>query len=326
MGIDKFRRRAAALAMVAVALLAVTAMACGDDDDDDASPSPVATASAAASASPAAAASASATPLPGHGPDRVLLATTTSTQDSGLLDELEPAFEEATGYDLQVIAVGSGAALKLGEAGDADVLLVHSPAAEKTFMDAGFGDRRLIVMHNDFVIVGPADDPAGVAGTAGVEAAMTRIAEEGAAFISRGDDSGTHARELALWKAVNIDPTGEDWYEESGQGMGATLNIADQRQAYTVTDRATFLALRDDLDLEIVAEGDAALLNIYHTITLNAETHTTSINYAGGDAFASFMVSDEAQAIIEEFGVGEFGEPLFIPDAGKTEEEVASSG
>lgn len=312
MRITLARRFRLATPLLAIALLFAVGAACGDDDDVDAT-----------SSSPAVSTGTSA-PVRGEG--RVLLATTTSTQDSGLLDELEPAFEDASGFDLQVIAVGSGAALRMGEDGDADVLLVHSPSAEEQFMSDGYGDRRLLVMHNDFVVVGPEADPAGIADASSVADAFQRIADAGAEFVSRGDDSGTHARELSLWDAAQIDPASEGWYAESGQGMGATLNIANQRQAYTLADRATFLALRDDLDLVVLSEGDARLLNIYHAITLSEETHDTDINYDGGDAFADFMVSDEAQSIIEGFGVEEFGEPLFVPDAGKTEEEVAGAG
>jgi tungstate transport system substrate-binding protein len=257
----------------------------------------------------------------GGGGSELILATTTSTQDSGLLDVLVPAFEEDNDYNVKTIAVGSGQALEMGANGDADVLLVHSPSAEEEFMDAGHGTNRQLVMHNDFIIVGPADDPAGVADAADVTAAMTAIADAGASFVSRGDDSGTHTRELALWEAAGIDPTGESWYAESGQGMGATLQIADQTSAYTLSDRATYLAQQDSLELALVSEGDAKLLNIYHVIQVNPE-ELDDLNAEGAEAFVSFMVSDGAQQMIGEFGVDEFGEPLFIPDAGKSEDEL----
>jgi tungstate transport system substrate-binding protein len=257
----------------------------------------------------------------GGGGSELILATTTSTVDSGLLDVLVPAFEEANDYNVKTVGVGSGAALEMGANGDADVLLVHSPSAEEEFMDAGHGTNRQLVMHNDFIIVGPADDPAGVADAADVTAAMQAIADAGAPFVSRGDDSGTHSRELALWEAAGIDPTGESWYAESGQGMGATLQIADQTDAYTLSDRATYLAQQDNLDLALLSEGDARLLNIYHVIQVNPEEFD-DLNAEGAEAFVEFMVSDEAQQMIGEFGVEEFGEPLFIPDAGKSEDEL----
>lgn len=247
------------------------------------------------------------------GPEDVILATTTSTQDSGLLDVLVPMFEEKTGYKLKPIAVGSGAALAMGENGEADVLLVHSPAAERDFMDAGFGADRRLVMYNDFVIVGPASDPAGIKGMASALDAMTAIQSSGSTFVSRGDDSGTHRLELGLWEKSGITPEG-DWYTESGTGMGETLGIANEREAYTVTDRGTFLSRTDDLDLEVLVEGDLALLNIYHVITVNPERYDT-INSAGADAFLAFMLDPETQAVIAEFGVEEFGQPLFTPCA-----------
>lgn len=247
------------------------------------------------------------------GPEDVILATTTSTQDSGLLDVLVPMFEEQTGYKLKPIAVGSGAALKMGEEGEADVLLVHSPKAETEFMDAGFGVNRHLVMFNDFVVVGPASDPAGIAGSASAIDAMTMISTTGSTFVSRGDDSGTHKLELGLWEKAGITPEG-DWYTESGTGMGETLAIANERQAYTITDRGTFLSVGGDLDLEILVEGDKALLNIYHVIGVNPELHDT-VNVAGADAFIAFMLDPATQAVIAEFGVAEFGQALFTPCA-----------
>lgn len=250
----------------------------------------------------------------------LILATTTSTQDSGLLDVLVPAFEAETGYTVQIVAVGTGEALKMGEEGNADVLLVHAPSTEVTFMEGGFGSDRRLVMHNDFVIVGPANDPAGIRGFDPVEA-LTAIATRGASFASRGDDSGTHKKELSLWKNAGTDPAGQAWYIETGQGMGATLTIASETGAYTLTDRATYLANRDNLSLEILVEGDASLLNVYHVIVVNSELWPYA-NNAGAIAFADFITSEKGQEIIADFGVEEFGQPLFIPDANKTDAEL----
>jgi tungstate transport system substrate-binding protein len=251
----------------------------------------------------------------------LILATTTSTNDSGLLDVLVPAFEKGNDYNVKVIPVGSGEAIEMGARGDADVLLVHSPKAEEEFMDAGRGANRQLVMHNDFIIVGPADDPAGIADAADATAAMQAIAAAGESFISRGDDSGTHTRELSLWEAAGIDPAGESWYEESGQGMGATLQIADQKGAYTLSDRATYLSQQDNLDLKLLLEGDARLLNIYHVMQVNPDEFD-DLNSEGAEAFVAFMIGDEAQQMIGEFGVEEFGEQLFVPDAGKSEDDL----
>jgi tungstate transport system substrate-binding protein len=255
------------------------------------------------------------TPAAGErvGPEDVILATTTSTQDSGLLDELAPLFNDRTGYTLKPVAVGSGAALKLGEEGEADVVLAHSPAAEEAFMVAGFGTERRTVMVNDFVLVGPAGDPAGIAGEAAAAAAMRRIAGAEAAFVSRGDDSGTHALERRLWEEAGIEPGGS-WYTESGTGMGDTLNIANEREAYTIADRGTYRSLGHRLDLEILVEGDAALLNPYHVILVNPE-NGPAVNTAGGRAFVGFLLDPATQAAIGAFGVERFGQPLFIPCA-----------
>jgi tungstate transport system substrate-binding protein len=250
---------------------------------------------------------------PERGPQDVILATTTSTQDSGLLDVLVPLFEEQTGYHLKPIAVGSGAALKMGEEGEADVLLVHSPAAEEEFMAGGFGVNRRLVFYNDFVIVGPADDPAGIAGSSSATEAMTKIAAAEATFISRGDDSGTHRLEIGLWEKAAIEPSG-DWYVESGTGMGDTLNIANEREAYTITDRGTYLAQGDRLSLSLLVEGDPALLNVYHVIGVNPDIHDR-INSAGAEAFIDFLLDPAVQAVIGEFGAEEFGQPLFTPCA-----------
>jgi tungstate transport system substrate-binding protein len=247
----------------------------------------------------------------------LILATTTSTQDSGLLDVLVPAFEAKSGFSVKVVAVGTGQALKMGEEGNADVLLVHAPSSEKAYMDQGFGVDRRLVMHNDFVVVGPKNDPAGIKGMEKTTDAFKKIAEKQAAFVSRGDDSGTHKMELSLWKAAAVEPKG-DWYAESGQGMGATLKIASEKGAYTLTDRATYLANQSSLGLEVLVEKEKALLNIYHVITVNPEKYP-KVNVAGAKAFADFITSAEGQDLIGKFGVEKFGQPLFTPDASKTD-------
>jgi len=251
----------------------------------------------------------------------LILATTTSTQDSGLLDVLIPAFETRTGFIVQVVAVGSGAALKMGEEGNADVLLVHSPTAEKKFMDNDFGTDRRLVMHNYFIIVGPLDDPAGIKTAETAAQAFQKISESGAKFVSRSDQSGTNIMELALWEKANITPTGQSWYVETGQGMGATLTVASELIGYTLTDRATYLANQANLQLDMLYQNDSDLLNAYHVIVVNHEKWP-STNLEGAIAFADFITSTEGQAIINTFGVEEYGQALFIPDAGKTDAEL----
>lgn len=244
----------------------------------------------------------------------VILSTTTSTQDSGLLDVLIPIFEEQTGYNVKTIAVGTGQALAMGENGEADVLLTHAPDAEKEIEDKGAVINRKRVMYNDFVIVGPIADPAGVQGLT-VEEGFQKIAETGALFVSRGDDSGTHKKELSIWKDAQVSVEGDlDWYIESGQGMGNTLQIASEREGYTLTDRATYLALKDNLNLDILIEGDESLLNIYHVMQVNPELNDM-INSAGAEAFVEFMIAPETQEIIGSFGVDEYGQNLFFPYA-----------
>ena len=251
----------------------------------------------------------------------LILATTTSTQDSGLLDVLVPAFEAQSGFMVQVVAVGSGAALKLGEQGNADVMLVHSPAAEETFMDNSFGTDRRLVMHNYYIIVGPASDPAGIRSAISAVDAFQKIAASGIQFISRGDASGTNAMELELWKKAIITPAGLDWYVETGQGMSATLTIASEKAAYTLTDRATFLTNQVNLQLGALFENDAALLNAYHVIVVNPDKWPAT-NLDGALAFASYIVSPAGQAIIMNYGKDKFGQQLFIPDAGRTDAEL----
>ena len=245
----------------------------------------------------------------------IILATTTSTYDSGLLDEVIPVFEAATGYLVKIVAVGTGKALQMGREGDADVLLVHAPGREMEFIAAGFGERRLPVMHNDFVIVGPAHDPAKLTITADIAAAMRRLAQAGGRFISRGDDSGTHTLERTLWSQIGIEPDG-DWYVESGQGMGATLRIASELGGYTLTDRATYLALLESLDLDVLVAGDAQLLNEYHVLLLDRARFPT-VNHDGAAALAQFFQSPQCQAMIAEFGRDRYNQPLFVPDAGE---------
>jgi tungstate transport system substrate-binding protein len=250
----------------------------------------------------------------------VIVATTTSTQDSGLLDVLIPAFEKQSGYTVKTIAVGTGQALELGGKGEADVLLVHAPASEQELVAKGPTGRRLLVMHNDFLLVGPPSDPAGAKGEDPV-AALTAIAQAQAPFVSRGDDSGTNKLELALWQKAGIAPAGS-WYEETGQGMGATLQVTDQKRAYTLVDRATFLANRAKGASVILVEGDASLLNVYHVIELTKKAGER-VNEDGARAFADYVVSKPAQDMIGRFGVEEFGQQLFVPDAGKAEATLA---
>ncbi len=252
----------------------------------------------------------------------LILATTTSTQDSGLLDVLVPMFEEQTGYTVQTIAVGTGEALKMGEEGNADVLLVHAPSSEVTFMEGGFGTDRFLVMHNDYIIVGPAADPAGIKDL-GPKEAFLAIYNAGVPFVSRGDDSGTHKKEVSFWTKAAVDPAAEkpEWFIETGQGMGASLTVASEKSAYILTDRATYLANKDNLQLEILLEGNNALLNVYHVITVNAEKWP-AVNYEGALAFANFMIDPATQAVIADFGMDKFGQPLFYPDADKTDADL----
>jgi len=253
----------------------------------------------------------------------LILATTTSTQDSGLLDVLVPMFEDQAGYTVQTVAVGTGAALAMAQEGNADVLLVHAPASELPLMESGDCKDRMLVMHNDFIIAGPAADPAAIKGNTVAADAFKLIAEVGATFISRGDDSGTNKKELSIWKNTVYDPNADkpEWYLETGQGMGATLIIASEKEAYTLTDRATYLANKENLDLEILVEGDAVLLNVYHVMTVNPDKWPDT-NYDGALAFANFMTAPDTQSVIGDFGVEAFGQPLFFPDADKTDADL----
>jgi tungstate transport system substrate-binding protein len=268
----------------ALLLVAIAPAACGDDDGGGSAESP---------------------------PDRgaLLLATTTSTRDSGLLDELLPSFERRSGCTVKTLAVGSGEAMELGERGDADVLLVHSPEDEEAFMAEGHGASREAVMHNDFVLLGPPADPAGIEQADDAPDALARIAGREASFASRGDDSGTHAKELSLWEAAGVKPEG-DWYVETGQGMGETLTIAGQKQAYTLSDRGTFLAV-ENLGVGLLYEGGEALLNPYHVIVVEGE----DVRRECAERFSTWITAPTTQRAIESFGVEEFGEPLFVADA-----------
>jgi tungstate transport system substrate-binding protein len=250
----------------------------------------------------------------------VILSTTTSTQDSGLLDVLVPLFERQTGYTVKTIAVGTGQALALAARGEADVVLAHAPALEKKYVAEGKMLDRRLVMYNDFVIIGPPEDPAKIKGTKKAADAMKAIAASGSRFVSRGDNSGTHLLEKSLWRLAGVEPQGA-WYIEAGQGMGATLGIADDRKAYTLTDRGTFLAFQKRVRLPILLEGDKPLLNIYSVMKVDPG-NGPRVNAAGGAAFADFMVSAEVQKIIKTFGVDKYGQPLFVPVAGTKEEEV----
>ena len=270
---------------VAVLLVAVVAMAgCGDD----------------------------ASRTGGSSRGTLVLATTTSTQDSGLLDVLIPAFERESAYRVKTIAVGSGQALEMGRRGEADVVLAHSPAGEGKLMATGVAGRRRLVMHNDFVIVGPAKNPAGIGGSSATPA-FTRIAGARAPFISRGDESGTNTSELKLWAAAGVKRSGS-WYQESGQGMAATLRIADEKRAYTLTDRGTYLATARNGGLKVLVEGDSALRNVYHVIDMTKRAGDR-VNVVGARAFASWIVSAPAQRTIASFGRDKYGRSLFTPDA-----------
>jgi len=240
----------------------------------------------------------------------VILASTTSTEDSGLFEVLIPAFEEANPqFRVSVVAVGTGQALEIGRAKDADILLVHSKEDEEKFVSDGYGSERADVMYNDFVIVGPPADPAQLKGTATAAAALEKIAASQAYFASRGDDSGTHKKELRLWRSAEITPTGQ-WYLSIGQGMGDTLLFASEKQGYTLTDRATYLSMRDKIELDIVVEGDPALFNQYGVIPV-----TDASNPQGAQAFFDWLLSAEGQEVVAGFGIEEFGEPLFVPNA-----------
>ena len=250
----------------------------------------------------------------------LVLSTTTSTQDSGLLDVLVPLFEKQSGLTVKPVSVGTGQALALAARGEADVTLVHAPALEKKYVADGKLLNRRLVMYNDFIIVGPETDPAKIRGERRAAAALAKIAAAGARFVSRGDKSGTHILEQALWKEAGVTPSAP-WYIESGQGMGATLGIADDRRAYTLTDRGTYLAFSKRIALKTLVEGDRALFNVYSVMEVNP-ANGPRVNSAGGKAFADFMVASATQAVIKTFGVEKFGQALFVPIAGKKDEDL----
>jgi tungstate transport system substrate-binding protein len=243
---------------------------------------------------------------------QLTLATTTSTQDSGLLDELLPAFESESGVNVKVITVGSGQALELARRGDADVLLTHAPAAEQKFMDEGWGEERRPLMHNDFVLAGPKADPAHCKGQASITDAFLRIAEHEASFVSRGDESGTHLKEKEIWTKAGIEPQGQ-WYLQAGAGMAQTLRIANEKEAYTLSDRATYLTLRKGLGFEILTERDPLMQNHYAVLITNKAKHP-HVNAEAARQLADFLLRPATKKRIAEFGVPKFGEPLFFPE------------
>lgn len=244
-------------------------------------------------------------------PRKITLATTTSVEDSGLLNDLLPRFKTEQGIEVQVVAVGSGQAIELGRRGDADVIVSHSPKLEKAFVADGFGLDRTEIMKNDFVIVGPPADPAKLAEKPGVFSALGTLAEEQIPFISRGDQSGTHVRELELWKEAAFEPAG-DWYIQAGSGMAATLRMASEKEAYTLTDRGTFLSLQDKLALKIVVERKPPLDNVYSVTLVNPAKHP-HVQAKEARAFAEFLASPACQQAIGQFGIERFGQPLFEP-------------
>jgi tungstate transport system substrate-binding protein len=252
--------------------------------------------------------------------ENIALIATTSMQDTGLLDDLIPIFERQTGYQVKTVAAGTGQALAMAAKGEADVVLVHTPSLEKEYVAQGKLLNRRLVMYNDFVIIGPANDPAKIKSAKSALDAMKLIAQSQAPFVSRGDNSGTHNLEKSLWKDAGITPKGA-WYIESGQGMGATLNIANERNAYSISDRGTYLAFQKRVTLPILVQGDKRLLNIYSVMEVNP-ANGPRINTVGGKAFADFMLAPSTQSVIKNFGVKQFGQPLFVPVAGQREDEL----
>jgi tungstate transport system substrate-binding protein len=252
--------------------------------------------------------------------EEIIFATTTSVQDTGLLDVLVPIFEKQSGAHVKAVAVGTGQALAMAAKGEADVVLAHAPDAEKKYVTDGALTNRRLVMHNWFLLAGPTADPAQIKGTAKAIDALKKIADAKAVFVSRGDDSGTHKLEKKLWEQAGVKPAGE-WYLEAGQGMGKTLGIAGEKQGYVLSDRATHLAFQKSTGLAALLEGDPALLTVYHVMEVNTEKFP-KVNGKGGKAFADFLLSATVQDILKTFGKEKFGEPLFNPDAGKTEEAV----
>ncbi len=263
------------------------------------------------------------TPKPAN--PQLILATTTSTRDTGLLDLLVPMFEQQTGYQVKTVAVGSGAAIAMGQQGQADVLLVHMPDSELKLVQDGYGINRRLVMHNDFVIVGPKADPAGITGMTDPVAAMKKIADSQSLFVSRDDNSGTNGYELSLWSQLGITAKGQSWWLSTGQGMGATLVIASEKNGYTISDRGTYLTFFNSkvINSVLLVQNPTVMVNPYHVIQVNPAKFT-GINAAGAQAFSDFMVAPATQAAIGAFGLITYGQALFIPDAGKTEASIGS--
>lgn len=241
----------------------------------------------------------------------IRLSTTTSVNDSGLLPYLQPHFETATGYILEVTSAGTGAAIEKGRMGDADCLLVHAKASEEAFIEEGFGVERVPFMHNYFVIIGPTDDPAGIREAPSASEAFARIAEAGLPFVSRGDDSGTHKAELKIWEAAGTDPAGQEWYISTGQGMGASIVVAGEQQAYILTDKATYLSHEKKDSLDILLEESEELKNTYSMIAVSTEKWP-DVNQDGSNAFIEWMQGDAAMKLIAEYGVDAYGQPLFF--------------
>jgi tungstate transport system substrate-binding protein len=256
-------------------------------------------------------------------PSELIILTTTTTQDSGILAVLTDAFAKKSGLTVKPIVAGSGDILKQGARGEGDVLLTHSPAAERTWMADGNGTSRRLVMYNDFVIIGPEADPAKIKGLK-ASAALQRIAETKAPFVSRGDQSGTHVRELAMWKRAGVEPKGQAWYRETGQGQGLTMDVASQFQGYAFTDRGTYLVHAKRIGLPILVENDPALYNIYHVMPVNAAKFP-KVNASAGQAFADWLLSPEWQGVIADFGKVQYGRSLFVPAASKIEEDLLSN-
>ncbi len=256
-----------------------------------------------------------------NNPTALRLATTTSTYNSGLLDAILPTFEQQTGIDVQVIAVGTGAALRMGRDGDADALLVHAPDAEQRFIDSGYGINRIGVMYNDFVIVGPVSDPATIAGLDNANQALQQIAKQQAIFVSRGDDSGTHKKEKSLWQQAMLTPSG-DWYRQAGQGMGKVLQITDEMEGYTLIDRGTWLAYADKVGLKLLVEGDSRLFNPYSVLQINPNRYA-DLNHQGAAQFSRWLVSDATQQQIADFRIN--GKPLFVPSASDSVADLSNT-
>ena len=296
----------------AAAVFALALSACGSSASAPASGSAAGSGdtSAPAAAAPAEATSADAAAVPA-GAKVIRISTTTSVNDSGLLPYLQPYFEEATGYTMEVTSAGTGAAIKKGETGDADALLVHAKASEEEFINNGFGVERIPFMYNYFVIVGPADDPAGIAGCETAAEAFAKIAESGSKFVSRGDDSGTNTKELQLWEAAGVSPTEQDWYINAGQGMGATLTMAGEEQAYTLTDKGTYLSHEVKETLPVLLGESEDMKNTYSMIAISPEAWPDT-NIDGANAFIAWMTSPEASELIKAYGVEQYGEPLFF--------------